>query len=211
MPKYLKIFLFFVSILVVVALMMNVIGGRSYSTTRGVLKLSGIQNYEELGKHTYRQIYPQFGKANQVFWYTGNGYAEVAPGFFQGMNTEAKRLNHPEWKLQNFESGVELQDKTFYLVSDNSLFRESRKENSVLPKKSRLVFHLDELIHPTKMKSFPENCNSKDRLFEVDCVKATIAIKAAAKWDRIKACTKVSVDQVENYDYLVLINSEDCD
>lgn len=207
-----KIFLILSFVVVVFALMKNVVGGRSYSTTRGVLKLSGLSNFEDLGKHTYRQLFAEFGKSEVVYWYSKAHRKEIGLKFLEGLNKESKRLGHKEWvAVDGIQSKYGKSD--FVFVDDFSLFRVSRLESNdknKIKKNKSLVFHIDELIHPQKLESFPKSCENKDRLFEFDCVQSTVSIKAAAKWERIESCIKVTVDQVELKDYLILTNQEDC-
>lgn len=209
MPKSLKIFLILSFLFVSGALLKNVFEGRAYSTTHGVLKLSGISSEEELGIYMYRQLYPQFLQAPQIIVSAASDIEFNPQLLLQGLNNEAGRLNHPRF-LWSTESEKREDRKSFEFVTNKNLFRIRRfQPKNQLPKEAILI-HVDHLINPDDLGEFPKECFDKEVLFSFPCVQQTISMKVARKWEKIEACTRVTLDQVEKKSFLLLMNKDDC-
>lgn len=206
MPRGLKILLISLCCVVVLGMLTVFLQGNIAPKSRGIIKLSGFQDWQELGKYSYRQLYGRLGYVEQIQFGFETEDQEIVDEFLQGFLKHAAEQQDERW---GYDKVGEL-GKRFLLRPDENLFRASSKESVIEKEVRRIFIQFGKLEHAKDLTEIPKHCQEKEYFFDYDCIRIRVSMVGAGKWDKINNCKKASLDQVGKKDYLVLTNDSDC-
>ena len=206
MPRNLKILLICLSAVIVMGMLTALLQGNIAPKTRGIIKVSGFQDWQELGKYSYRQLYGRLVYVEQIQFGYSPAEEEKFQAFLDGFLKHAEKQNDSRWGLDKTgELG-----KRILTFPGGDVFRASTKE-SVLEKEGRRIYiQFGDLISPDKVDGLPSHCKEQKMFFDYDCIRSRVSVVAKGKWHKVNSCSKATLDQVAKKDYLILTNDEEC-
>lgn len=207
MPRGLKILLISLCCVVVLGMLTVFLQGNIAPKSRGIIKVSGFQDWQELGKFSYRQLYGRLGYVEQIQFGFELEEQKTVDEFLEGFLKHAAEQKDERW---GYDKVGEL-GKRLLLKPGENLFRASSKESVIEKEVRRIFIQFGELEHAKNLDELPKRCKEKEYFFDYECIRIRVSLVAAGKWKKVTSCKKATLDQVGKKDYLVLINDSDCD